>query len=173
MNIGISTWRAMQACSPNLTVDVHHLERIQRLTTRKDYDGWVDVFKEIIYDSFKGSLDLDPSSNLVPPMRPGLRRHSFKFLQGPNWCTLSVRVVKYWNRLPHFFSYCPDRKLSRTPITFGVVWLEDDQHHWMGTYWGQDNYTTLPGAALGCYLRRLLRIRTLLVGQNAELGYYP
>ncbi len=38
-------------------------------------------------------------------VRPGLRGHPFKVLQGPSWClrmksSFSTWVVKYWNRLP-------------------------------------------------------------------------
>ncbi len=41
-----------------------------------------------------------PSSSFFPPVWPGLRGHTFKFLQGlRRKSSFSTQVVKYWNRL--------------------------------------------------------------------------
>ncbi len=58
-----------------------------------------------VYKMFSGALDLDPGLFFIPPVRPGLRGHLFKVLQAPSRSlrrksSYSIRVVKYWNRLP-------------------------------------------------------------------------
>ncbi len=50
-------------------------------------------------------MDLDPSLFLIPPVRPGLRGHPFKVLQGPSRrlrrkSSFSIRGIIYWTRLP-------------------------------------------------------------------------
>ncbi len=54
---------------------------------------------------FKGEIDLKPSNFFLRPPRAGLRGHTCRLLQGPSRLrrrsgAFSVRVVKYWNRLP-------------------------------------------------------------------------
>ncbi len=58
-----------------------------------------------VYKMFSGGLDLDTSLFFIPPVRPGLRGHPFKVLQGPSRrlrrkSSFSTRAVKYWNRIP-------------------------------------------------------------------------
>ncbi len=59
----------------------------------------------LAFKIFKGEVDLNPSDFFLHPPRAGLRCHTFRFLQGPSRLrrrsgAFSVRVVKYWNRLP-------------------------------------------------------------------------
>ncbi len=54
---------------------------------------------------FKGEVDLNTSDFFLHPPQAGLRGHTFRLLQGPSRLrrrsgVFSVRVVKYWNRLP-------------------------------------------------------------------------
>ncbi len=115
----------MPACSPNLVADINHLERIQRLATRL-----VTCMRHVPYEErlqrlgphslqrrrlrddlitafkiFKCLLDIDPNLFFLPPARRGLRGHPFKELQDVSHrrrggSAFSVRVVKYWNKLP-------------------------------------------------------------------------
>ncbi len=61
---------------------------------------------------FSGGIDLDHSLLFIPPVRPGLRGHPFKVLQGPyrrlrRKLSFSIRLVKYWNRLPTSTAIAP------------------------------------------------------------------
>ncbi len=115
----------MPACSPNLVAGINTLERIQRLATRlvtgmrhlpyeerlqrlglhslqrrRLRDDLITAFK-----IFNCLLDIDPNLSFLPPARRGLRGHPFKVLQGASHrrrrgSAFSVRVVKYWNKLP-------------------------------------------------------------------------
>ncbi len=115
----------VSGCSPNLVADINHLERIQRLATRlvtgmrhlpyeerlqrldlhslqrrRLRDDLITAFK-----IFKGLLDIDPNLFFLPLARRGLRGHPFKVLRGASHrrrrgSAFSVRVVKYWNKLP-------------------------------------------------------------------------
>ncbi len=85
----------MQTCLPILVADADCLEQIQRLVT-----GLVKGFHRLLYEErlrrlglhslrrrrLRGDLinDLDPSLFFIPPVRPGLRGHPFKALQGPS-----------------------------------------------------------------------------------------
>ncbi len=114
--------------SPNLVTDADCLEQIQRLATRLvkgfrrlPYEerlrrlGLHSLHRRrlrgdliVAYNVFSGGLDLDPSLFFFLPVRPGLRGHFFNILQGPcgrlrRKSAFSIRVVKYWNRLPQFF----------------------------------------------------------------------
>ncbi len=114
---------AAPACSPNLVADADCLEQIQRLVTRlvKGFHrlpygerprrlGLHSLNRHRLrgyliaaYNVFSGGLDLDPFFN--PQVRPGFRGHPFKCQQGPSRrlrrkSSFSIRVVKYWNRLP-------------------------------------------------------------------------
>ncbi len=53
----------------------------------------------LAFNIFKGEVDLNPSDFFLRPPRAGLRGHTYRLLQGPSGA-FSVRVVKYWNRLP-------------------------------------------------------------------------
>ncbi len=115
----------MPACSPNLVADINHLERIQRLATRlvtgMRHLPYEERLQRLGLDSsqrwrlrddlitafkiFKGLLDIDPNLFFLPPARRGLRGHPFKVLHGASHrrrrgLAFSVRVVKYWNKLP-------------------------------------------------------------------------
>ncbi len=80
-------------------------ERLQRLglhslQRRRLRDDLITAFKIC-----KGLLDIDPNLFFLPPTRRGLRGHPFKVLQGASHrrrrgSAFSVRVVKYWNKLP-------------------------------------------------------------------------
>ncbi len=115
----------MPACSSNFAADINHLERIQRLTTRLvtgmrhlPYEerpqrlGPQSLHRRRLRDDlitafkiFKGLLNIDPNLFFLPPARRGLRGHPFKVLQGASHrrrrgSAFSVKVVKYWNKLP-------------------------------------------------------------------------
>ncbi len=114
-----------QPVSPNLVANINHLERIQRLATRLvtgmrhlPYEkrlqrlGLYSLQRRRLRDDlitafkiFKGLLDIDPNLFCLPPARRGLRGHPFNVLQGASHrrrrgSAFSVRVVKYWNKLP-------------------------------------------------------------------------
>ncbi len=64
------------------------------------------------YKVFSGGLGLELSLFFTQPVQPGLRVHSFKVLQGPSrllWAksSISIHVVKRWNRLPNSLSLLP------------------------------------------------------------------
>ncbi len=110
---------------PLLTINAIYLERIQRLATRL-----ITGMRHLPYEErlqrlglhslqrrrlradmitafkiFKGLLDIDPNLFFLPPARRGLRRHPYKVLKGASnhrrrGSAFSVRVVKYWNKLP-------------------------------------------------------------------------
>ncbi len=132
---------AMQACSPNLVAGADCLERIQRLATRL-----VKGFRRLPYEErlcrlglhslrrrrlhgdlivvckiFSKGLDLGPSLFFIPPVRPGLRSHPFKVLQGPSrrlrrTSSFSTRVVKYRNRLLTPFVTAPSVNFQNTRL---------------------------------------------------------
>ncbi len=141
----------MPACSPILVADINHLERIQRLATRlvtgmrhlpyeerlqrlglhslqrrRLRDALITAFK-----IFKGLLDIDPNLFFLPPARRGLRRHPFKVLQGASrlrrrGSAFSVRVVKYWNKLPASVVTAPSVNVFRKRLE--EVWTEVFPH---------------------------------------------
>ncbi len=64
-----------------------------------------DFLLSSIYNIWNWSINLDLSLFFIPPVRPGLRDHQFKVLQGPSRrlrrkSSLSTRVTKCWIRLP-------------------------------------------------------------------------
>ncbi len=107
----------MPACSPYLVAGINHLERIQRLATRL-----VTGMRHLPYEErlqrqrlranlitafkiLKGHLDIDTNLFFLPAARRGLGGHPYKVLQGASHrrsreSAFSVRVVKYWNKLP-------------------------------------------------------------------------
>ncbi len=115
----------MQACSPNLVADADCLEQIQRFAMRL-IKGFRRLPNQerlrrlgvhslrrrrlrgdliVAYKFFSRGSDLDLSLFFIPPVRPALRGHTFKVLQGPcrrlrRKSSFSTQVVKYWNRLP-------------------------------------------------------------------------
>ncbi len=110
---------AMQACSPNLVANIDSFEWIQRLATRL-----VKGFHRLPYEErlhrvglhslngrrlrgdirfghnmFSGELGLDLGLSFIPPVRPGLRRHTFKVLQDRRLrqkSFFSIRVINAW-----------------------------------------------------------------------------
>ncbi len=59
----------------------------------------------LAFKIFKGEVDLNPYEFFLRPPRAGLRGHIYRLLQEPSrlrrWSgAFSVRVVKFWNRLP-------------------------------------------------------------------------
>ncbi len=87
----------MPACSPNLVADINHLK------------------------IFKGLLDIDPNLFFLLPARSGLRGHPFKGLQSASrlrrrGSAFSVRIVKYWNKLPASVVTAPFFKRSLTSL---------------------------------------------------------
>ncbi len=59
----------------------------------------------LAFKIFKGEVDLNSSEFFLRPPRAGLRGHTYRLMQGPSRLrrrsgAFSVRVVKYWNRLP-------------------------------------------------------------------------
>ncbi len=137
----------MPACSPNLVADINLLERIQRLATRlvtgmrhlpyeerlqrlslhslqrrRLRDDLITAFK-----IFKGLLDIDPNLFFPPPARRGIRGHPFKVLQGASrlrkrGSAFSVRVVKYWNKLPASVVTAPSVNVFKKRLE--EVWTE-------------------------------------------------
>ncbi len=115
----------METHAPKLGADINQLERVQRLATRL-----VRGLRHVLYEErlrqlnlvslerrclradrilafklFKGKADLNPPDFFIRPPQAGLREHTYRLLQGPNRLrrrsgSFSVRVVKYWNRLP-------------------------------------------------------------------------
>ncbi len=139
------------ACSPNLVTDINLLKRIQRLATRLVTDMrylpyeerlqglglhslkrrriWADLITA--FKIFKGLLDIDPYLFFLPPARRGLRGHPLKVLQGASHCrkrgsALSVRVVKYWNKLPASVVTAPSVNVFKKRLE--KVWTEVFPH---------------------------------------------
>ncbi len=141
----------MPACSPNLVADINHLERIQRLATRLvpgmrrlPYEERLQLLGlhslqrrrlrvDLIttFKIFKGLLDIDPNLLFLPPARRGLRGHPFKVLQGASHrrrrrSAFSVRVVKYWNKLPASIVTVPSVNVFKKWLE--EVWAEVFPH---------------------------------------------
>ncbi len=67
---------------------------------------------------YKGEVDLHSSEFFLRPPRAGLREHTYRLLHGPSRLrrrsgAFSVRVVKYWNRLPEHLVYIFKKQLGR------------------------------------------------------------
>ncbi len=141
----------MPACSPNLAADINHLERLQRLATRL-VTGMRHLPCEerlqrlglhclqrrrlrgdliTAFEIFKGLLDIDPNLFFLPPARRGIRGHSFKVLQGASHRrrrgpAFSVRVVKYYNKLPASVVTAPSANVFKKRLE--KVWKEVFSH---------------------------------------------
>ncbi len=115
----------MEANPPTLRADINQLERVQRLATRlvrglrhvpyEERLRQLNLFSQerrrlradliLAFKIFKGELDLNPPEFFLRPLRAGLRGHTYRLLQGPSRLrrrsgAFSVRIVKFWNRLP-------------------------------------------------------------------------
>ncbi len=102
-------------------------ERLQQLglhflQRRRLWGDLITAFK-----IFMGLLDIDPNLFFLPPARRGLRGHPFKVLQGVShrrrrWSAFSVRVVKYWNKLPASVVTAPSINVFKKRLE--KVWTE-------------------------------------------------
>ncbi len=89
---------------------IRHLpceERLQRLDLHSLQRRRLRADLITAFMTFKGLLDIDPKFFFLPPARRGLKGHPYKVLQGASHRrrrgpAFSVRVVKYWNKLPPF-----------------------------------------------------------------------
>ncbi len=123
---------AMEAKAPTLRADINQLERVQRLATRlvrglrhvpyEERLRQLNLFSLkgrrlradliLAFKIFKGEVDLNPAEFFLRPPRAGLRGHTYRLLQGPSRLrrrssAFSVRIVKYWNRLPAHLVLAP------------------------------------------------------------------
>ncbi len=126
---------------PNLVVDINHLERFQRLATRlvtgirlslhslQRQQLRVDLITA--FKIFTDLLGIDPNLFFLPPTRRGLRGYPYKVLQGASHrrrrgSAFSVRVVKYWNKLPAFVVTAPSVNVFKKRLE--KVWTEVFSH---------------------------------------------
>ncbi len=116
---------AMEANAPTLKADRNQLESVQRLATRLvrglhhvPYEDRLRQFNLfslerrhlradllLAFKIFKGEVNLNPSDFFLRQPRAGLRGHTYRLLQGQSRLrrrsgSFSVRVEKYWNKLP-------------------------------------------------------------------------
>ncbi len=69
----------------------------------------------------------------LTPARRGLRGHPYQVLQGARALGVSVRIVKYWNKLPASVVTTPPVNVFKKRL--GKVWTEVFPHlpHWLNT----------------------------------------
>ncbi len=84
---------------------VPYEERLRRLNLFSLERGRLRANLILAFEIFKGEVDLNPSDFFLRPPRAGLRGRTYRLLQGPSGLrrrsgAFSIRVVKYWNRLP-------------------------------------------------------------------------
>ncbi len=70
---------------------------------------------------FKGEVDPNPSDFFLRPPRAGLRGHTYRLLQGPSRlrrrsAAFSVRIVKFWNRLPAHLVLAPSVSIFKKQL---------------------------------------------------------
>ncbi len=131
----------MEANAPTLRADKNQLERVQRLTTRLvrghrhvPYEERLRQVKHfslerrrlradltLAFKIFKGEVDLYPSESFLRPPQAGLRAHTYRFLQGPSRFrrrsgAFSVRMVKYWSRLPAHLELAPSVSIFKKQL---------------------------------------------------------
>ncbi len=66
-------------------------------------------------------LDLNPSEFFLRPPRAGLRGHTYRLLQGPSRLrrrsgAFSVRILKFWNRLPAHLVFSPSVSIFKKQL---------------------------------------------------------
>ncbi len=159
----------MPACLPNPVADLNHLDRIQRLATRLatgirhlPYEErlqrrWLRGDLITAFKIFTDRLDVDPNLFFFPHTRRGLRGHPYKVLQGASHrqrrgLAFSVRVVKYWNKLPASVVTAPSVNVFKTRLE--KVWAEVFPHilQWLNAHRPIPTYTPpLTGIISICY----------------------
>ncbi len=138
---------AMEANAPLLRANIHQLERVKHLAKplvrgllHVPYEERLNQLNLFSLDCrrfradlilgfkiFKGEVDLNPSEFFLHPPRAGLRGHIYRLLQGPSRLrrkssAFSVRVVKYWNRLPAHLVLAPSVSIFKKTVGPSVVW---------------------------------------------------
>ncbi len=91
------------------------------------------LFRDDLITAFKifeGPSGIDPNLVFLPPVRRGLKGHPFKVLQGASrrrrrGSAFSVRVVKYWNKLPASVVAAPSVYVFKKRLE---VWTEVFPH---------------------------------------------
>ncbi len=124
----------IQRLATRLVTGMRHLpyeERLQRLgihslQRRRLRDDLITAFK-----IFKGLLNTDPNLFVLPPARRGLGGQPFKVLPGASrrrrrGSAFSVRIVKYWNRLPASVVTAPSVNVFKKRLE--EVWTEVFPH---------------------------------------------
>ncbi len=98
---------------------------------------WVDLI--IAFKIFTGLSCIDPNLFSLSPTRSGLREHPYKALQDAShrrrrWSAFSVRVVKYWNKLPASVATALFVNISKKRLE--NVWTEVFFHlpRWLNTH---------------------------------------
>ncbi len=81
----------------------------------------------LAFKNFKREVDLNLSVFFIRPPRAGLRGHTYRLLHGPSLLrqrsgAFSVRVVKYWNRLPAHIVLPPSVSFFKKQL--GRQWSE-------------------------------------------------
>ncbi len=128
---------AMEANAPTLRVDINHFERVQGLAARLVRGlRQVNLFSLecrrlradliLAFKIFNGEVDLNPSEFFLRPPRAGLRGYPYRLLQGPSRLrrrsgAFSVRVVKYWNRLPAHLVLSPSVSIFKKTVGPSLV----------------------------------------------------
>ncbi len=132
---------AMEANAPTLRADINQLGRIQRLATRlvrglrhvpyEERLRQLNLFSQerrrlradliLAFKIFKGEVDLNPSEFFLRPPRAGLRGHTYRLLQRPSRLrrrsgAFSVRIVKFWNRLPAHLVLAPSVSIFKKQL---------------------------------------------------------
>ncbi len=125
----VGNWQRHLPYEERLTRLVRH--SLQRRRLRADLITAFTVFK--------GLLDIDLNLFFLPPARRGLTWHPFKALHGVSHrrrrrSAFSVRVVKYWNKLPASVVTAPSVTVLKKRL--GKVWTEIFSHllHWRNTH---------------------------------------
>ncbi len=131
----------MEANAPLLRADINQFERVQRLATRLER-GLRHVHYEkrlrqlnlfslkrrrlradltLAFNICKGEVGLNPSEFFLRPPRAGLRGHTYRLLLGPSRLrrssgAFSVRIVKFWNRLPAHLVLAPSVSIFKKQL---------------------------------------------------------
>ncbi len=80
-----------------------------------------DIYPDWAQAKHKGEVDLNPPDFFLRPPRAGLRGYTYLLLQGPSRFrrrsgAFSVRVVKYWNRLPPHLILSSSVSIFKKPL---------------------------------------------------------